>query len=192
MIDLAVEQLAARLRTLPFLDLVGGVARVQKYMDGKTLKTIPAKPDPDSKKAYLSLAPHEERAGIAYFEVLSNVQSGAVSADRAYLFTAKIRLVTWLNTKRLAPSNVAPLAMSMVVSNVAGKYSDVYPLINIKAEPLQEVPRSPELFAKYSYNEAESQYLMLPFDYFAFDFQLSFGLAVGCAPTNVSIIKAVC
>lgn len=192
MIDLAVDQLAKKLRTLPFLDLVGGIARVQKYMDGKVLKTVPATPDPDAKREYLSLAPHADRAGIAYFETIANRQTGAVSNDRAYLFTTNIRLVAWLNTKRLVPANVAPLAMSQIVSNLTGKYDDVYPLINIRVEPLQEVPRSPELFAKYSYNEAESQYLMLPFDYFAFDFQLTFGMAVGCAPVNIGVVKEVC
>jgi hypothetical protein len=138
------------------------------------------------------MAPDSSRAGIAYFETLVNRQTGAASNGRAFLFTTNVRLFAWLNTKRLVPENVAPLAMSLIVSNLTGGYDDVHPLVNIRVEPLQEVPRSPELFSKFSYNEVESQYLMLPFDYFAFDFQLSFGMVVGCAPTNVGIIKEVC
>ena len=185
MIDLAVSQLQSRLSELAWLDLVAGVVREQKLnVDGK-VKTLPAMPDPDNAGEYILLVPADEHSGIAYFDVLSNQKRGDVSGGRAYLMESVVRLVVWLNTKRLSPSSVIPQAMAAIVSKLSGNYSDVSPVGSLAVTPLQEVPKTPAIFSKWTYDEAESQYLMLPYEYFAFDFQMMFTLSASCPVVNI-------
>ena len=82
--------------------------------------------------------------------------------------------------------------MAACVSALQGKHDDVPPVSFIRVTPDREAPRSPELFSKYTYDEAETQYLMLPFEYFAFDFQVSYVLKNGCAIPNVVTREAIC
>lgn len=193
MIDLAVQQLTERLTALPFLDLVGGVARAQKVVLGGMEKTLPASPNPEKDGEYLLLSPDGKRAGIAYFEVLSNKNTGSVAGGRGSAFAVVVRLVVWLNTKRLAPAGEIALAMASCVSTLSGKYAGVpAPLGNMSVEPLQEAPRSADLFGRYTYNEAESQYLMLPFEYFAFDFALMFTMASACPALSIMKVEEAC
>ena len=185
MIDLAVNQLSERLKQLSFLDLVGGVARQQKIKVGGVIKTVPASHDPNNEDGYVLLSPDEKHAGIAYFEVLSNRRGAEIGGGRAFQFAATIRLVAWFDTKRLAPSSMAPAAMAEIVGTLSGKYDDVAPLGSLVVTPEQEAPRSADIFAKYNYNETETQFLMLPFEYFAFDFSMTFTMLADCQTVNV-------
>lgn len=193
MIDLAIAQLQQKIETnLPYIDLVGGVARQQKITVGDRVKTLPATPDADNPGAYLWLTPNTERSGILYFEVLRSGNPERLAGGSAYGYTATVRAVVWLNMQRLSPSAAAPLIMAQVVSNLQGRHTDAYPVTNIRVWPEGEAVKGPELFSKYTYDEAESQFLMLPFEYFAFDFTLSFALASDCVLDNVLKTSAAC
>lgn len=179
MIDLAVSRLQQKLKdSLPFIDLVGGVARAQTINDNGIVKTFPATPDPDKPNNYLWLSPDSNRSAIAYFETLKNQKAQPISGNR-WSYEALIRCVVWLNTEKLSTGNNAA-AMASVVSVLSGRYEDLPPVVSIRVLPEAEVVRSPDIFGKYSYNEPELQYLMLPYDYFAFDFMLSFILVPDC------------
>lgn len=184
MIDLAITALQQKLQTLPFLDLVGGIARQQKINVDGVVKTLPATPDPDNPDAYLWLTPNSERAGIAYFELLQSRPAEPISGGR-YKYSAAVRCVVWLNTARLAPKGVAAQALATVASHLQGTYPDAPPVVGIRVWPIGEAPRGPELFAKYTYDEAENQFLMLPFDYFAFDFEVTFVVVSDCVVGNI-------
>ena len=187
MIDTVATILAARLRTLQFLSLVAGIARAQKIdigSESKTIKTLPAYPKPNNPREYDLLSPDSDQSGIAYFENLGNEQDGEVSAGRAFRYRAKLRLVVWLNTKRLAPIDVGVM-MSACVSVLQGRQDDSGLVSYIRVQPDREATRSADLFGRYTYDEAETQYLMLPFEYFAFDFDVWYVLATGCPLPNV-------
>ena len=196
MIDLAINHLADRLRTLAFLDVVGGAARQQKITvagNQPRQKVVPAVPDPTSEKAYIDLSPSSDLASIAYFEVLSNKFDSAAGGSRGHIFSCVARMVVWMNTARISPRQDIPSALALCVSKVSGTYDNCQlPVASIVVEPLQEVPRSSEIFGKYSYNEAESQFLMLPFEYFAFDFNIRFATVANCNLPNINIVAAQC
>ena len=192
MIDLAVSCLQERIKTLAFLDLVGGIARPQKIRVGDVEKTLPATPDADNPNGYLWLTPDSGKSGIAYFELLNNYKKEAVGAGRGFAFEALVRCVVWLNTKRLSPAGAVPAAMASVVSVLQGRYDTQLPILNLQVFPDQEAARGPELFAKYTYDEAETQFLMLPFEYFAFDFTVSFVLAANCPTVNIVKTDPTC
>ena len=192
MIDLAVSQLQSRLSELAWLDIVAGVVREQKLNVDGTIKTLPAMPHPDKPDEYALLSPHDAYSGIAYFDVLSNQKRNDLSGGRAYMMEAVVRLVVWINTKRLSPSAAIPQAMAAIVSKLSGSYSDVAPVGGLCVTPLQEVPKTPAIFAKWTYDEAESQFLMLPYEYFAFDFQLMFTLSASCPVVNIVRTELQC
>ena len=103
-----------------------------------------------------------------------------------------VRLVVWLNMRRLSPSGNVPPAMAAIVSKLNGRYSDVAPVGNIVVTPMQEVSKTPAIFSRWTYDEAESQYLMLPYDYFAFDFHLMFTLSAFCPTVNIAKVEPQC
>lgn len=192
MIDLAVMLMQERLKDLAYLDLVGGVARPQRITVADRVRVFPATPDPETENGYLWLTPNTERSGIAYFEVLQNRKTGTVYGGRGYNFEATARLVVWLNMKRITPKTAAPAAMAEIVSKLQGGYSDALPVSNLIVTPEAEAIRGPELFAKYTYEEQETQHLMLPFEYFAFDFTMSFVLQSNCPAFNIVAGAASC
>lgn len=192
MIDLAVIQLQNRLSEIAWLDLVAGVARQQKIKVESVEKVLPAMPHPDKSNEYVLLSPADKYSGIAYFEVVSNQKRFDVSGGRGFSMEAVVRLVVWLNTLRLSPQAIIPLAMAAVVGKLSGAYTDASPVSGLNVVPLQEVPRSPAIFSKWTYDESEWQYLMLPYDYFAFDFQLNFVLSSACPPVNIVKTEPQC
>lgn len=191
MIDTVANTLAQKLECQEFLSTVAGVARAQKLnVEGK-IKTLPAFPNPEKKNGYVWLTPATTETGISYFEVLENQKADEMSGGRGFQYSARLRLIVWLNTAKLSPPDVGAM-MAACVSALQGKHDDVPPVSFIRVTPDREAPRSPELFSKYTYDEAETQYLMLPFEYFAFDFQVSYVLKNGCAIPNVVTRDAVC
>jgi hypothetical protein len=49
-----------------------------------------------------------------------------------------------------------------------------------------------DVYKRQTYDEAETQYLMPPFDYFAFDFLVSFTLSVSCPVVNIMKTNSNC
>lgn len=193
MIEVAVNELRRPLIDLGWIDIAGGLVREQKIRVGDVEKTLPAFPDPEDHAQMILLTPDSGRSVITYFEVMANQNRGDVSGGRGHMFSSTVRLVAWFNTQRLAPSGVVPQAMAAMVSALAGyRFADVAPVGNIRVVPLQEVPKSPAIFARWTYDEAETQFLMPPFDYFAFDFSVSFTLSTFCPVVNIVKTDSTC
>jgi len=183
MIDHVANQLAETMRSLPFISLAGGVARAQKIKDGEGLRTLPAVPKLDNSGSYTWLTPSSKEVGISYFENLGNDLDATVSGGRGQMYRATLRVVVWLNLGRIAPADVGGMKSQTVAALSASIIESEY-VNNVRIVPIREVPRTAEIFGKYTYNEAETQYLMLPYDYFAFDFDVRYVLNAACHLTN--------
>lgn len=193
MIDLVAQQIRPSLANLGWIDTVGGIAREQKIRVGDLTKNLPAFPDPDNAAPeYTPLWPDASKSAISYFEVVSNRKQGDLSGGRAYQFEAVLRLVVWINTSRLTPSSAIPQAMAAIVSAVSGRKEDAAPVGNIMVTPLQEVPTSPAIFARWTYDEAETQFLMSPYGCFAFEFAVQFTLSASCPVVNILKTDPTC
>lgn len=191
MIETAANLMAERLRELTFLETVCGLAVPQKFNDGGTVKTLPAC-DPLTGKERTWLVPDSEKSSIAYFEMISNRSSDMLSADRGGIYDAVLRVVVWLNNDRLSPQYSVPSAMSAVLSKLQGRYSDFPPVHNLRVWAQSEPIRSVDaVFGKWTYDESELQYLMPPYAYFAFDFQISYVVQAFC-PMPVAVKEPCC
>lgn len=190
MIDQVVGIIAERIKAgIPAISLVAGVAYPQKLAVEGKIKTLPAARNLDA-EGYCLLTPESHESGILYFEVLSNRGERELSGGR-HLYLAQVRCVVWLNTDRITPENPA-VVMSHVLSLVAQKHDAAAPIALIQVTPGAEVPRSPAIFSRYTYDEAEWQYLMLPFEYFAFDFNVQYALNANCPLPNVISTSPSC
>lgn len=188
MIDQVVGIIADKLRQgLPAISLVAGVASPQKLdVDGR-IKTLPA-----ARIGATStfLTPVSSESGIVYFEVLSNRAGDSMSGGRT-MYVAQVRCVAWINTERVTPTD-PNVIMSHVVSLVAQRHTEQPPIAMINVTPIAEVPRTPAIFSRHTYDEAEWQYLSLPFEYFAFDFNIQYALNQNCDLPNVITTSPSC
>lgn len=183
MIDHVANQLAEKLKALPFVSLAGGIARAQKIKDGDGVRTLPAAQKPDGSSTYAWLTPSSKQVGISYFENLGNDLDANVSGGRGQMYRSTLRVVVWLNLSRITPPDVGSIMAQTVAAISAAQITSDF-VNSVRITPIREVPRSAEIFSKYSYNEAEWQYLMLPYDYFAFDFDVRYVLNAGCHLTK--------
>jgi len=186
MIEIVAEQLAGTMRELSFISLAGGVARAQKVKDGDGagVKTLPAVLDQENNGSYIWMTPDSKQSGIAYFENLGNdLVDGLSGGNRGQMYKATLRVVVWLNLDRITPP-ITGAMMAQVVASLSAGVGDTDFVKSVRVVPIKEVPRTAEIFSKYTYNEAEMQYLMLPYDYFAFDFDVRYILVTNCHKVN--------
>lgn len=191
MIEVAANLMAERLRELQFIETVCGLAVPQKTNDAGTVRTLPAcEPLTGNERTWL--VPESEKSSIAYFEMISNRAGDVLASDRGGIYDAVLRCVVWLNNDRLSPKMAAPSAMSQVLNKLQGRYGDFPPISDLRVWALNEPIRSVDaIFGKWTYNESELQYLMPPFAWFAFDFQLSFVVQTFC-PAPVTVKEPCC
>jgi hypothetical protein len=176
------------LATLPFADRMGGVVKAVTFLTGSDdkpiKKTIPvdcgvSQADCMTGK-YQDLIPNSKYKSISYFED-GGVKLLSIN-ERDYSFQSNLRLIFWLNLKKTGKTdcNVSALA----VTNVLNKFpqtpfsSGIYSRMRIKVN--QEIVKSAAIFSKYTYDEAVTQYLMYPFDYFALDITTDFLINKSC------------
>lgn len=183
MIDNVANQLAAQLATLPFISLAGGIARPQKIKTENVSRTLPAVPKNDGTAGYNWLTPDSKQVGIAYFENISNELDDKLGGGRGQMYKAVLRVVVWLNLNRITPADTGAM-QSQVVALLSSHLPNTDFISNVRVIPIREVPRSADIFSKYTYNEVETQHLMLPYDYFAWDFDVRYVLNSACHKTQ--------
>lgn len=180
MIEVAANLMAERLRQLQFIETVCGIAVPQHFNDNGTAKVFPACP-PLQGEENVWLVPESSKSAIAYFEAMSVRQTDILSGNRGGIYDAVLRCVVWLNNDRLVPKQAKSSAASAVVANLHGRYGDFPPISNLRVWVTGEPLQSPDvIFGKWDYNEAELQYLMPPYTFFAVDFLLSYVVQTFC------------
>jgi len=186
------NEIAAILNTylddLPFSDRMAGVVKVISVFGGTAeravKKTIPVDCDVTHadcmRGKYQDLVPNSKYKSISYFEdggakLISNNQ-------RDFTFQSNLRLVYWLNLKKLGKTdcNLSALAVTNVLNILpTGPFNNgIYSRIRININ--QEIVKNAAIFSKYSYDESVVQYLMYPYDYFALDLTIDFTISKAC------------
>lgn len=174
--------------TLPFADRLAGVVKPVTFVTGTVdkpvKKTIPvdcgvSQPDCMAGK-YQNLVPNSKYKSIIYWE--DNGVTTNSNNTRDFNFTAQLRLVAWLNLKKLGKTdcNLSALAVTNVLNVLptAPFNSGIYTRMRINVG--QEIIKSNAIFSKYTYDESVVQYLMFPFDYFALDVSVDFTILKSC------------
>lgn len=179
-----------------FIDLFGGLVQVAEkevVSDAKT--TVDKFPICDqyiingtecsvSGKNLPFFPDSQELKGISYFE------DGGITpvAFRGGMqqFTSRLRLVIWLNPQKFQAEIAEQLSMQ-VQSTVIAKLLDVRSktyggLLAVTVSLSKILPQDKSIFSNYTYNAAQSQYLLLPYQYTAFDLDINFRIKPGCSP----------
>lgn len=109
------------------------------------------------------LVPNSKETGIAYFE-----DGGYKRIDgnkRTNVFEGDLTLVVWLNMKKIGDYSITEICKSLLSQLPSQLNDETFQSAKITIEAVK--PKRPSPFEKYTYNEAEKQYLNFPFDYFA-------------------------
>lgn len=174
-----------KLRDLPFVDRYAGVVQIMtRTGEGGKQKKFPisaqATMEECSTGRYIDLIPDSKFKSVMYLEdrgIRFVKNQGAVS-----MWKASFDLVCWLNLKLLGYSGTSYCAAAVagIISSLPVNpfNSDIFQLITITLQGQQ--PRSINPFSKYSYDEAINQYLLYPYNYFALNFDVDFGIHKDC------------
>lgn len=186
MIHTVVDDIVADIKTLTFADRVGGVVYpLQKKhvdKDGRTItKTIPIyKQDASdcNTDSYLDFVPNDKYKTCIYFEasaeraITEHTHGGQVATE------CSLTVVAWFNMKKI---NQCLMTSEAMLRNIIYKIvqKSVVDDTDVVIELNSIDFRNPAAFSKYSYDEAEKQYLIYPYDF-------------GTATFDVQLIYPIC
>ncbi len=144
----------------------------------------------------IDFVPSQEYKGMLYFE------DGGIDPigrkGRFWMYSSKLQLVAWLNTKGLMEDqgDDPPTALNMSELSIplftviqgrleALQNTNAGNLLRMKVRILRILPQSRALFSQYNYDEAATQYLMPPFEFFGLSLAVDFSTLSACAPELV-------
>lgn len=178
-----------RIEDLPFMDKYAGVVRIARYKDPTAEGTAKTKIFPVSCKIteeqcddgrYMDLCPDSKKKSVLYLEDTSlrpTKKNGHI-----WEFTATYDLICWLNMPKLGFSDCSysGIAIAGILKKIATRpfNSGIYQLVNIQFAG--QKPKSINPFAKYTYDETITQFLLYPYDYFALMLQVDFRVDMRC------------
>ena len=170
--------------SVSFSDLVVGIVKPMVISDvNGQQKRFPVIHNTDEDACimgdYIDLLPNSERKSVIYFEDFGT-EFIEQRGDDMY-FQSTIRLVCWFNYKKI---NVSLTTDSLIMANVmkAMPTRVLHAYIGrINIQVLRHLPKDPEqIFGKYTYNEAEVQYVTYPYDCFAIDYIVDYSINMDC------------
>lgn len=125
---------------------------------------------------YKDLTPDDRYRSVSYFEDQGAIVTGK-TGDRVH-FLSRIRYVCWLNLKKFDTEecNISHLCAASVIAAVWGNHTNTAMLQGVKVRSFIQPPKSPAIFANYTYDEEVTQYLLYPFDYLAIDFEVEYSV----------------
>lgn len=189
--------LMTRLLNLPYIDKYGGVVQtIQKVIPDATeagksiIKRIPISavhqaPENCSLTEATSIhfIPEGNLKGLLYFEDGGSVLDTAKRHTGLNFYRSRLRLVVWLNQKKLSETfniELASVAMNEMISLLCTTPANYDVFKNVTARVANIPPATSSLFSEYDYNEKETQFLMPPYDFFGIDLDVFFGIPKKC------------
>lgn len=178
-------------KTLPFVDKYAGVVRTINYettdKDGRKLRrSFPADcqttfNDADCNSGrYLDLCPDDSKKSVMYLE---DTGFRLVKREGHFqYFKANYDLIVWLNLPKLGASGCTYSAVAMAgVIKALPLQPQNYGLYHLtRIQPTGQKPKSVNPFAKYTYEESVTQFLLYPFDYFVLTLDVDFRIDLRC------------
>lgn len=181
MIRTIVKQIVPYIDALNFADLTAGIVTVatknQHAENGVVTKIFPIyenTPDECNGGDYLVLIPDEKYRTIIYFEEIGNTITTQTNYE--IKISSDIRLIAWFNLKKIGATVTSDVLLRLIAQAIPETLADFSDIENIRVT-LTGIPnKAPALFSQYSYNEAERQYLLFPFDYGALNYTVTYSL----------------
>lgn len=173
-----------KINGLPFIDKYAGVVKPATYSDEGVKKTFPISCALDitqcKKGDYMDLCPDSSKKSVLYLE---DKYIRFVSREgNDYRFQGSFDLVCWLNLPKLGleQCSVSAKAILSVMAQFSATPANHGIYQKLLITPLGQNPKSINPFAKYSYDESVSQFLLYPFDYFVLPLQVDFVVNKKC------------
>lgn len=178
-----------------FIDRFGGLVQIaEKEVVGDAKTKVDKFPIADQhiingtecsvNGANISFIPDSTLKGISYFED-AGITPGLFRAGLQQ-FTSRLRLVLWLNPQKFQASvaqNISMQVQSTAFATLLAVRSKNYGgLLGVTVSINKIQPQDSSIFSKYTYNAAQSQYLLLPYQFMAFDLDINFRIKPGCDP----------
>lgn len=184
-----------RISDLPFIDVLAGLVQTvesEDFIDGtgsqKKLKRFPVSYDTQGADNCIGrekdLQPNSSRKSIIYFEDYGSQVTGTKMGSSS--FNSTLRLVAWMNRKRLVNDSYAEISGSCIAMIIA-KLVPINPInvgifsrltVKVNSVPAQDAG----LFSRYTYDEKVRQYLRPPFEVFGINIMCSYTVNKGCIP----------
>ena len=177
-----------RMGSMPWMDKVTGLTRAVTFTKGGTKKdiTLPIActvTDPLScteDRAY-EILPDEKYRSVLFFEG-SALPERVQKPGLGIKYRSRLRLIVWLDCSKLGGAcNCGDLAYQDIVTALDKKmrYNSGI-ILGIRHMVVGGSTRGTDIFSKYTFDEKRSQYLHVPFDYFAIDIETDFRVMPGC------------
>lgn len=177
------------LSSITWADRVFGMVKTLTYGGGNEMSgtiSIPISCDIEANqrdcisKTEHHAVPDSKLKALIYFEDGGATTNGATA--RGISFTANLTLVCWINLQNLGQTSCSASAFAQVqiIEALNGFTANVSPLNTIRVNEISIIPKSANIFSKYTYQEKQIQYLMYPYDYFALSLRISFEVPRGC------------
>lgn len=190
----------AEIENLPFMGQVSGLVRPVRMQDvssdNASVKVFPISCDVSERECisgkYTDLVPDSKYKSIHYFEDMGVTIAG--QDQDTFSFEAKLRLVGWLNLKKLGKTDcsVSHLAIAAILKAIRSKVFNSSPFTKISIRCTGIEPKSAAIFSKYTYSEEINQYLLFPFDYYALNFTVAFTVPYACIDQWVTSLPNNC
>lgn len=172
----------------PFVEKIGGLVRPLSFQqvdgDRSYNKTIPIDCGTTYtdciKGKYTDLVPNSKYKSIIYFE--DGGTSFSSSEPRDFSFESRLKLVCWLNQKKLGKSacSISAVAILNILKIIPDGHFNSTPYTRIRIQAVGQDAKSPAIFSRYTYDEKVLQYLLYPFDYFALNLKINFTVPRSC------------
>ena len=169
---------------LPFIDIYSGLVQTVQFKQPNADDTMITKRMPVSynvvgdedctKSPEKAVIPNSKRKGIIYFEDNTGISVIRELSGGRKLYRATLVMVVWLNRRKITGDNYANVAQSAYEDITAKLRKDKAGENQIKNITFNRFRQEPAIFAKYSYDETETQFLRPPFEYFAVDVTVNF------------------
>jgi hypothetical protein len=200
MLNLIVEHIQNQITPyIIFADRVAGIAKIQTRNEINAQGTTVNKKFPvyfNNNKTnckifdYIDLIPNDKLKSIIYYE--ENGTSFIDCDGRWINYSSNIRLVCWVNLKKINQTLMdTSILEALLIKNLPEYISNLPYISKIMIMNIRPVTKDVGIFSRYTYNEAELQYLMYPYDYFAFDMTINWSLSKSC-PDEILLDPAVC
>ena len=184
MIDKITASIAKHLlEQVPSLSKSGGIAQVIQVRSGDTVRRLPAcQLDPTGD--YTGMLPDSMESAVSFFQVVSS--GPRATATGRLDMTAVLRLVLWTNGTKIYPNDADKVMLDILAALATWKPADLEGVAGISVKAVNYEPKGKSVFNAYSFDEAETQFLLPPFDWRTVQIRVLFSVLTGCSPGWVS------
>jgi len=196
MLKLIVEEIKDILESeLSFADLVCGLSQnVKKTItdeNGKAIqKNFPVYYDAkENDGSYIDLTLDDSYKSMLYFKEIATL----VKEDRqSYIIVnSTVRLICWWNYKAVNKDTTNSLMSAYILSKLPASLPDMDFLNGIQIKVLNMPKNDSAIFSEYSYNEAETQFLLYPYDFFSVELGINYRFSKPCVP-DIELNPSIC